>query len=72
MMPDDDRDGPATTRSPGTAPSWAQRFVFMTGGAFTDRASEFLARVPNDRIDKPFNRAALKALLNPTAAPSPR
>jgi two-component system cell cycle sensor histidine kinase/response regulator CckA len=44
-------------------PELGQRFVFMTGGAFTDRASEFLAHVPNDRIDKPFNRAALKALL---------
>ena len=44
-------------------PELGDRFVFMTGGAFTDRASEFLSRVPNDRIDKPFNRSALKALL---------
>jgi CheY-like chemotaxis protein/two-component sensor histidine kinase len=44
-------------------PELGERFVFMTGGAFTDRASEFLARVPNDRIDKPFNRSALKALI---------
>ena len=44
-------------------PELGDRFVFMTGGAFTDRAAEFLSRVPNDRIDKPFNRSALKALL---------
>jgi PAS domain S-box-containing protein len=44
-------------------PELGDRFVFMTGGAFTDRATEFLSRVPNDRIDKPFNRSALKALL---------
>jgi CheY-like chemotaxis protein len=44
-------------------PELGPRFVFMTGGAFTERATEFLGRIPNDRIDKPFNRAALKALL---------
>jgi two-component system, cell cycle sensor histidine kinase and response regulator CckA len=44
-------------------PELGQRFVFMTGGAFTDRAGEFLARVPNERIDKPFNRSTLTALL---------
>lgn len=37
-------------RSPGTE----RILVFMTGGAFTARASEFLARVPNLRIEKPF------------------
>jgi PAS domain S-box-containing protein len=49
----------ATRRRPELAP----RFVFMTGGAFTERATDFLATVPNERIDKPFNRAALAALL---------
>jgi CheY-like chemotaxis protein len=37
----------------------AERFVFMTGGAFTPRAAAFLARVKNHRIEKPFDRAAL-------------
>lgn len=35
-------------------PGLEKRFVFMTGGAFTADASRFLARVPNPRIDKPF------------------
>jgi len=38
-----------------------ERFVFMTGGAFTPRASEFLARVKNRRLEKPFDWAALRA-----------
>jgi two-component system, cell cycle sensor histidine kinase and response regulator CckA len=32
-----------------------RRFVFATGGAFNQRAQQFLAEVPNQRIDKPFN-----------------
>ncbi len=31
-----------------------RRIAFMTGGAFATRAREFLARVPNRCIDKPF------------------
>jgi DNA-binding TFAR19-related protein (PDSD5 family) len=37
--------------------------VFMTGGAFTPRAREFLARVPNRRLEKPFRPEALEALV---------
>jgi two-component system cell cycle sensor histidine kinase/response regulator CckA len=33
----------------------ADRFVFMTGGAFGASAREFLARIPNERVEKPFN-----------------
>jgi len=36
-------------------PDLARRVVFVTGGAFTDRARSFLARVPNARLDKPFD-----------------
>jgi signal transduction histidine kinase len=36
------------------APDQAQRMVFFTGGAFTDRAREFLKGVPNPCIEKPF------------------
>jgi PAS domain S-box-containing protein len=39
----------------------AGRFVFMTGGAFTPRAGEFLKRVSARIVDKPFNRRALRA-----------
>ena len=51
------------------APAQAERMVFMTGGAFTARAREFLARVPNARVDKPFDVAALRALVRAQVAP---
>jgi PAS domain S-box-containing protein len=35
-------------------PGLEQRFLFMTGGAFTQRAREFLASVRNRCLDKPF------------------
>jgi len=50
------------------APAQAERMVFMTGGAFTARAREFLARVPNARMDKPFDVAALRALVRARVA----
>jgi PAS domain S-box-containing protein len=46
-----------------SAPSLAERFVFMTGGAFLPRLAEFLERVPNARIHKPFALPALEELL---------
>ncbi len=36
----------------------------MTGGAFTVSARDFLDRVPNPRLEKPFDSAALRALVN--------
>lgn len=42
----------------------AERIVFLTGGAFTVRAREFLDHVPNTRIEKPFVIQNLKALVN--------
>jgi PAS domain S-box-containing protein len=42
-------------------PGVERRFVFMTGGAFTPRATEFLAKIPNRRLEKPFETALLKA-----------
>jgi CheY-like chemotaxis protein len=50
------------------APVQAERMVFMTGGAFTARAREFLARVPNARVDKPFDIAALRTLVRARVA----
>jgi PAS domain S-box-containing protein len=44
-------------------PSVAERFVFMTGGAFTSRAADFLALVGNRHIAKPFGTADLLALV---------
>jgi PAS domain S-box-containing protein len=45
-------------------PDQVQRIIFMSGGAFTARAREFLAEVPNPRIDKPFDTPTLLALVN--------
>ena len=42
-------------------PGLERRFIFMTGGAFTPRATEFLATVKNRRLEKPFDTAVLKA-----------
>jgi len=36
--------------------------IFMTGGAFTREGQEFLARVPNGRLEKPFDIRALRAV----------
>lgn len=41
----------------------APRFVFLTGGAFQDRARDFLQSVPNTRLDKPFELRALEELI---------
>jgi PAS domain S-box-containing protein len=45
------------------APDQAGRTVFMTGGAFTPRASAFLEGVTNPRVDKPFDAATLRAIV---------
>jgi DNA-binding NtrC family response regulator len=44
-------------------PAIAPRVVFMTGGAFTARAKQFLSRVSNERIDKPFSLAQINRLV---------
>jgi PAS domain S-box-containing protein len=41
----------------------AQQVIFLTGGAFTLSAREFLDRVPNPRLSKPFNWPQLRALI---------
>jgi PAS domain S-box-containing protein len=42
------------------APALAARMIFLTGGAFTREAAEFLERVPNARLEKPFSPAQLR------------
>jgi len=37
--------------------------VFLTGGAFTPRAQEFLARIANPRLEKPFDIDELLVLI---------
>jgi PAS domain S-box-containing protein len=45
------------------APDQAARMVFVSGGAFTPRAREFLERVPNARVEKPIDLSNLRQLL---------
>jgi PAS domain S-box-containing protein len=45
------------------APEQIEDVVFLSGGAFTTRARDFLARVKNERMDKPFDTAALRAVV---------
>jgi PAS domain S-box-containing protein len=47
-----------------TAPDLAQSCVFLTGGAFTSAAREFLDQVPNRRLEKPFDLKELRRMVN--------
>jgi PAS domain S-box-containing protein len=47
-----------------TAPALRERVVFLTGGAFTERAQAFLGSVANDRVDKPFEAAILRSVVS--------
>jgi CheY-like chemotaxis protein len=44
-------------------PGLEERMVFMTGGAFTERAAQFLAVVPNQKMSKPFDLTELERVL---------
>jgi PAS domain S-box-containing protein len=44
-------------------PALAQRFVFMTGGAFTQKAVDFLRENQRPHIDKPFSLDRLRTLV---------
>lgn len=46
-----------------TDAAMAGRIVFITGGAFSVRAQEFLATVPNRRLAKPFAAADIRKLV---------
>jgi hypothetical protein len=45
-------------------PEQASRIIFLTGGAFTRGAREFLDHIPNQRIEKPFDTHHMIALIN--------
>jgi two-component system cell cycle sensor histidine kinase/response regulator CckA len=45
-------------------PGIQDRFVFMTGGAFTQQAKDFLSGVPNPVVEKPFDIRALRTLVS--------
>ena len=46
----------------GRDPALAEQVVFISGGAFTPGASQYLAEVRNLRLEKPFDTASLKRL----------
>jgi PAS domain S-box-containing protein len=48
-------------------PELLKRVVFMTGGAFTARAAEFLASIDNRRIEKPFSLSMMERLVRDVA-----
>lgn len=50
------------------SPLLLPRFVFMTGGAFTERAQEFLAQFAGRQLEKPFNIDEVEALLSELSA----
>ncbi len=50
-----------------TRSGFEERIVFMTGGAFTDRAAQFLATVPNRTMSKPFNLIDLERIVSRAA-----
>ncbi len=51
------------------APEQARRIIFLTGGAFTPRAREFLDHVPNRCLEKPVEAAALLAAIHDLPEP---
>ena len=44
-------------------PHLAEQVIFVTGGAFTPRAREYLSRVDNIRLEKPFDVANFKKIV---------
>lgn len=46
------------------APEQARSMIFLTGGAFTPAAQQFLDSVQNMRLDKPFDPAFLRAVIS--------
>jgi PAS domain S-box-containing protein len=51
-------------RATAAKPDLARRFVFVTGGAFTERSRNLLQAITNARIDKPFDLTELEQLLD--------
>ncbi|MFP2927360.1 response regulator, partial [Pyxidicoccus sp. 3LG] len=50
------------------APRVVERVVFITGGAFTPAARQFLERVENPRVEKPFDPESLRQLIRSEVA----
>jgi CheY-like chemotaxis protein len=50
-------------------PALARRVVFLTGGAFTDQARDFLAHAEHPPLEKPFTETALRAAIERITSP---
>ena len=48
-------------------PGFERRMIFMTGGSYTPETNQFLKRVTNPRLEKPFPVDELRSLLVSTA-----
>ena len=44
-------------------PDLASRMIFLTGGAFDERARHFFGRVDNIKLDKPFDIKGLRSVI---------
>lgn len=58
-------------RLQATGSGLVDRFIFVTGGGHSDAARAFLAEVPNERFDKPVDRAQLEAAIARVASRPP-
>lgn len=45
------------------SPEQADRMIFVTGGAFTEKARAFLSETPKEHLEKPFYSANLRAIV---------
>ena len=50
------------------APTYRERVIFMTGGAFTPQARQFLAHTDRPHLEKPFSEHALREAIQRVAA----
>jgi CheY-like chemotaxis protein len=46
-----------------TDPGTAAEIIFMTGGAFSPGALDFLEHMPNQLVEKPFDLRELRAII---------
>jgi CheY-like chemotaxis protein len=54
-------------------PDLAEGIIFMTGGTFSAEARDFLARLPNSQVEKPFELVHLRRMIDERiAAPARR
>jgi CheY-like chemotaxis protein len=54
-----------------TVPEQARAVIFLTGGVFTAKVAEFMDRVKNPRIDKPFDPQMLRKIVRQRVAERP-